>query len=104
MFSKFQRKKQNNQLFYHTDVHSHILPGVDHGSQNIEQSLEMLRAEREMGITTVVLTSHVTAETFENTPDTLCPAFELLKETVAETEDLAHMKLFLSAEYRIDEF
>ncbi len=104
MFSIFQRKKQNNQLFYHTDVHSHILPGVDHGSQNIEQSLEMLRAEREMGITTVVLTSHVTAETFENTPDTLRPAFELLKETVAETEDLAHMKLFLSAEYRIDEF
>ncbi len=104
MFNIFKHKKQNTQLFYATDVHCHILPGVDHGSQSIEQSLEMLRAEREMGITRVVLTSHVTAETFENTPDTLRPAFELLKQAVADTEDLCHMQLFLSAEYRMDEF
>lgn len=104
MFNIFHRKKENNQLFYSTDVHCHILPGVDHGSQNVEQSIEMLRAERDMGITRVILTSHVTAETFENTPDTLRPAFEILKQAVAETEDISHMKLYLSAEYRMDEF
>lgn len=104
MFNIFHRKKENNQLFYNTDVHCHILPGVDHGSQNVEQSIEMLRAERDMGITRVILTSHVTAETFENTPDTLRPAFEILKQAVAETEDISHMKLYLSAEYRMDEF
>ncbi len=104
MFNIFHRKKENNQLFYSTDVHCHILPGVDHGSQNVEQSIEMLRAERDMGITRVILTSHVTAETFENTPDTLRPAFEILKQAVAETEDISHMQLYLSAEYRMDEF
>ncbi len=104
MFNIFHRKKENNQLFYNTDVHCHILPGVDHGSQDVEQSIEMLRAERDMGITRVILTSHVTAETFENTPDTLRPAFEILKQAVAETEDISHMQLYLSAEYRMDEF
>lgn len=104
MFNIFHRKKENSQLFYSTDVHCHILPGVDHGSQNVEQSIEMLRAERDMGITRVILTSHVTAETFENTPDTLRPAFEILKQAVAETEDISHMQLYLSAEYRMDEF
>lgn len=104
MFNIFHRKKENNQLFYSTDVHCHILPGVDHGSQNVEQSIEMLRAERDMGITRVILTSHVTAETFENTPDTLRPAFEILKQAVAQTEDISHMQLYLSAEYRMDEF
>ena len=104
MFNIFHRKKENSQLFYSTDVHCHILPGVDHGSQDVEQSIEMLRAERDMGITRVILTSHVTAETFENTPDTLRPAFEILKQAVAETEDISHMKLYLSAEYRMDEF
>ena len=103
MFNIFHRKKENNQLFYSTDVHCHILPGVDHGSQNVEQSIEMLRAERDMGITRVILTSHVTAETFENTPDTLRPAFEILKQAVAQTEDISHMQLYLSAEYRMDE-
>lgn len=104
MFNIFHRKKENSQLFYSTDVHCHILPGVDHGSQNVEQSIEMLRAERDMGITRVILTSHVTAETFENTPDTLRPAFEILKQAVAQTEDISHMQLYLSAEYRMDEF
>lgn len=105
MFGLFSKKKHNDStLFYATDVHCHILPGVDHGAQTIEDSLTMLRAEKEMGINRVVLTSHVTAETFENTPETLRPAFELLKQAVAETEDLRDMQLFLSAEYRIDEF
>lgn len=104
MLNIFKKKNQDATLFYVTDVHCHILPGVDHGAQTIEDSLAMLRAEKEMGINRVVLTSHVTAETFENTPETLKPAFELLKQAVAETEDLRDMQLYLSAEYRIDEF
>lgn len=103
MFNIFRKKKEEAQLFYCTDVHCHILPGVDHGAQTVEDALEMLRAEREMGITRVVLTSHVTAETFENTPETLRPAFEKLQQAVAETDDL-DMELYLSAEYRMDEF
>ena len=63
----FKHKREQVKLFYNTDIHCHILPGVDHGSQSIEQSLDMLRAEQEMGINRVILTSHVTAVTFENT-------------------------------------
>ena len=43
MFNLFKRKKEDVKLFYHTDVHCHILPGVDHGSQNVEQSLARSR-------------------------------------------------------------
>ena len=41
-----------------TDLHTHILPGMDDGSPNTETSIAMLRAERDQGISTVVLTSH----------------------------------------------
>ena len=103
MFNLFKKKsKESPKLFYHTDMHCHILPGVDHGSQNIDQSLEMLRAEIDMGISHVILTSHVTAETFENTPETLTAAFETLKKAVEE-EGLP-VDLDVSAEYRIDEY
>lgn len=104
MFNFFRKKTQDATLFYTTDVHSHILPGVDHGAATVDDSLALLRAEREMGISRVVLTSHVTAGTFENTPETLRPAFESLKQAVSETDDLCDMQLFLSAEYRVDEF
>lgn len=40
------------------DFHTHILPGIDDGSPNVETSLEMLRREAEQGIEDVVLTPH----------------------------------------------
>lgn len=103
MFNIFKKKPQvDAKLFYHTDVHSHILPGVDHGSQDVMESLEMLRAQIDMGITHVMCTSHVTAETFENTPETLTEAYNVLQKAVEE-EGLP-IKIYPSAEYRIDEY
>ena len=40
------------------DIHSHIIPQVDDGSQTMEESLEMLRMEAEQGAMYVFLTSH----------------------------------------------
>lgn len=40
------------------DFHTHILPKMDDGSKSVEESLAMLRAEWEQGITEVVLTPH----------------------------------------------
>ena len=44
------------------DFHSHILPGIDDGSRNLEESLALLRQIREQGITTVVATPHFYAD------------------------------------------
>lgn len=44
------------------DFHSHILPGIDDGSRNLEESLALLRQMREQGITTVVATPHFYAD------------------------------------------
>ena len=41
-----------------TDFHSHVLPGIDDGSKTVEESIAMLRAEAEQGITHVVATPH----------------------------------------------
>lgn len=40
------------------DFHNHILPGVDDGSESVEESLAMLRLEVEQGITHVLATPH----------------------------------------------
>lgn len=41
-----------------TDLHTHILPGMDDGAKNVEESLALLALEREQGVDTVVLTPH----------------------------------------------
>lgn len=41
-----------------TDLHTHILPGMDDGAKTVEESLTLLRIERDQGVDTVVLTPH----------------------------------------------
>jgi protein-tyrosine phosphatase len=43
------------------DLHSHVLPGVDDGSRNVEQSVRVLRTFAAKGITDVVCTPHLLA-------------------------------------------
>lgn len=41
-----------------TDLHTHILPGMDDGAPDVATSLAMLRSQRRQGVDTVVLTPH----------------------------------------------
>lgn len=102
MFNFLRKSKKDIELFYNTDVHCHIMPGVDHGAQSIEQGLELLEAEMKMGINRVFLTSHVTAGTFENTTQSLTTAFDSFSKAVRDAG--LDVELHLSAEYRIDEY
>lgn len=50
------------------DIHSHILPGLDDGSQTLEDSVAMLRLAAESGTTDIVATPHANNE-FTFDPD-----------------------------------
>lgn len=98
--------KKNNEvpasLFYDTEVHCHILPGIDDGSPDVATSVELVRQMQEMGIRRIIATSHVTESTFENTPDTIGAAYDSLRAALdKEGIDVA---IHTSAEYRMDEY
>ncbi len=40
------------------DIHTHILPGIDDGSDSMEESIRMLRLAYEQGIRTIIATPH----------------------------------------------
>ena len=61
------------------DIHCHILPGVDDGAAHLELSLEMLKAERDSGVRTIILTPHYRRRMFEPSMDLIRESFETLQ-------------------------
>ena len=60
------------------DIHCHILPGVDDGARDLDESLAMLAAAREVGVTSIVCTPHCRDPYFDY--DAMWKAFHLLQE------------------------
>ena len=79
LFKKTDRLIDSGMLAGFTDWHSHILPGVDDGIKNMEDSLAVLKRYEEAGIRKIWLTPHV-MEDYPNTPEKLRERFSELKE------------------------
>lgn len=60
------------------DIHCHILPGVDDGARDLSESLLMLQAARDAGVTSIVCTPHCRDPYFDY--DAMCSAYLELKE------------------------
>ena len=57
------------------DVHSHILPCVDDGSPDRDESVAILTEFHRLGIQNVILTPHVSRSMFPNKADDLQARF-----------------------------
>lgn len=82
-----------------TDCHSHILPGVDDGIQDTDDSLHTLETLYELGIRQFWLTPHI-MEDIPNNPADLRRDFETLKTQIASPEIRGAMHL--AAEHMLD--
>jgi tyrosine-protein phosphatase YwqE len=83
------------------DMHSHVLPGIDDGAQDVGQSIELIRAMMDVGIKRIIATPHIMADYYRNTPETIHAALDVLRaELVKENIDI---KVDAAAEYFCDE-
>lgn len=78
------------------DVHSHVLPGIDDGSKNVEESLAMLRASAQQGIGCVVATPHFYP--MENSPERFLERRKATAERLRAAWQPGLPKLLLGAE------
>lgn len=96
IFSKDNRLKKSGLLDKKSDVHSHILYGVDDGVQDLEESLQILEYLECLGFTQVWCTPHI-MEDIPNETKFLQEKFQQLKNAYQ-----GNIKLHLAAEYMID--
>jgi protein-tyrosine phosphatase len=69
VFTFFNRKHRSpiNLESLVSDMHSHLIPGIDDGAPDQETSLELIGGLMELGYKKLITTPHVNADVFRNT-------------------------------------
>jgi protein-tyrosine phosphatase len=82
------------------DMHSHLIPGIDDGSANMEATVEMLRKFQELGYKKIITTPHIKTGVFNNTTEIIQSGEKLV---LAEIDRLGlDLKFEAAAEYFFD--
>ncbi|HRY98436.1 MAG TPA: hypothetical protein P5550_05190 [Bacteroidales bacterium] len=91
-----ERARANGALLG-TDLHSHVLPGIDDGARSTADSLAMLSLLASLGYERVITTPHVMEGAYPNSPETISEARQSLEELPPG------LQLFAAGEYMLDE-
>ena len=84
-----------------TDLHSHLIPGIDDGVKDMEESLRMIRGFAELGFRKLITTPHIMSDFFRNTPEIILGGIEKVRQAVKAAN--IKMELGAAAEYYVDE-
>src|SRR5690606_2545510 len=110
MFSFFRKKPEPPDLsaaprdfsFLGTDIHSHLVPGIDDGAPDTETSFYMIRRLKELGYSKLITTPHVQLEFYDNTAGKITNHFSSLKQDMAEGQ--LDMNIEVAAESYLDSY
>lgn len=102
MFFKRHKEKAIGDLsILKTDMHSHLIPGIDDGSPDIDMSLRLIRGMKKLGYSKLITTPHITWDMFKNTRETILGGLDKLR-TAIEQEGL-QIEVRAAAEYFLDD-
>ncbi len=102
IFPFFKKKKEeSNAPRLKVDLHSHLIPGIDDGSQSMEESLLLLKGMEALGYEKVITTPHIMADAYRNTPKIISDGLKSLRKA-ARKEGLS-IKIEAAAEYYLDD-
>jgi protein-tyrosine phosphatase len=84
------------------DIHSHIIPGIDDGSSDMSESIEMLREAARGGVTLIVATPHCFSHSRSPRTPEIARGLEKLAEAASSDKDASKVKLAMGAEIMLD--
>ncbi|TDG37690.1 hypothetical protein EZJ43_00935 [Pedobacter changchengzhani] len=97
-FNRAKKSKYNDFTEIGIDMHSHLIPNVDDGAQNVEDSIQIIDGLKNLGFSQLITTPHTLQDIHPNTKQTLNKGYELLFGKLPNA-----IQLSLSSEYYLDE-
>lgn len=102
LFNLFSRKKEKHDLpSLLVDIHSHLLPGLDDGSESWDESIDLIKEFIALGYKKIITTPHIMGDFYKNTPTVIFEKLEHLRSLVKEQN--LDISIEAAAEYYLDE-
>jgi len=99
VFSLFKKRTAHHK--YPTDIHSHLLPGLDDGVKSLEESMEILHQFHELGTRKLYTTPHIMSDLYPNNEADILTKLSELQKKIANTG--LEIEILAAAEYYLDE-
>lgn len=84
-----------------TDMHSHLIPGIDDGARSMDESIALLAKFESLGYQKVVTTPHIMGDFYKNTPEIILGGLENVRSTAKQLG--LKIEIDAAAEYYFDE-
>jgi len=84
-----------------TDLHSHLIPGIDDGAKDLETSLKLVRSLYDLGYRRLITTPHIMMHRFPNSAEIILRGLDDLRKAV-EAEGIP-VTIDAASEYYVDE-
>jgi len=108
MFKFFSRSKPDKAAdkaaigLLQTDMHSHLIPGIDDGAPDIETSLQLIGGLHALGYKKIITTPHIMWDMYKNTREVILERLEWVRTAVKEAE--LDIEIHAGAEYFLDDY
>lgn len=99
IFNLFKSKPNLKELIPEgfVDIHSHILPGIDDGAKNVEESMELISEMEKLGFSKIIGTPHSYPGLYENSNESIKESFLILNK-----KNSTNINICYASEYMID--
>ena len=84
------------------DIHSHLLPGIDDGAKNVNESIALIREMSALGIKKIITTPHILGDVYPNSSALIQQKLHEVKNGLALNE-ITDVTIHAAAEYMMDE-
>lgn len=83
-----------------TDMHSHLLPGIDDGAPDMETSIRLIKNLKEMGYTKLITTPHTLHGLYSNTSEIILSGLKEVREELERQQ--IDIQIEAASEYFMD--
>src|ERR1039458_9357461 len=101
IFSQSPSEPVYNEGFIKIDMHSHLLPGIDDGVKDFEESLNVIKGMYALGYRKFITTPHVMSDFYRNDPAEIRALCEELKHELQKNN--IDVEVACAAEYYLDD-